>query len=174
MSAEDTEVTGELEEDVDEALEDPPSPLDNIEDKLQDQGITRPVRDRAEQALDKIPSGPLDNLGGGSIAGVAGYYAISTGQTAVLPIPGVRQPGYSVISHGVDVKQNFERHTVRINAASKNVAEFAAKYEVSSPSNVDFLTSETEILSTEELKSRNTVSTWEIVVDVADRGQKEE
>jgi hypothetical protein len=165
MSADNTE--------EDEVLDNAPTPLDNVEDKLQDRGFTRPVRDKVEGALDKIPDGPLDNLGGGSLAGVAGYYAISTGQTAVLPIPGIRQPGYSVISHGAEIKENFERHTVRMNAASKNVAEFAAKYEVSSPGNVDFLTSETEIVSTEELKSRNTISTWEIIVDVADRGQKD-
>jgi hypothetical protein len=163
----------EIKEDLDEALENPPSPLDEVEDRFQDQGVTRPVRDRTEDALDKIPSGPLDNLGGGSLAGAVGYYAISTGQTAVLPIPGVRQPGYKTISHGVEIMENFERHTVRMNAASKNIAEFAAKYEVSSPGNVDFLTSETEIASTEELKSRNTISTWEVIVDVADRGQTE-
>jgi hypothetical protein len=149
-------------------------PLDNIEDRVQDKGMTRPVRKNVEQALDKIPDGPLDNLGGGSALGVAGYYAISTGQTAVLPIPGVRQPGYNVISHGAEVQDQYVRHTVKINAASKNVAEFAAKYDVSAPSNIDFITSETEIVSIEEIKTRPTLSTWEVVVDVADRGQIED
>ncbi|EGQ44231.1 MAG: hypothetical protein J07AB43_02900 [Candidatus Nanosalina sp. J07AB43] len=147
-------------------------PLDTIEEQIQDEERSRPVRDVVENGLDKIPSGPLGNVGGGTAAGVAGYYAISTGQLAVLPIPGIKQPGYSVISHGVDVRDQFERHTVRINAASKNVAEFVAKYEVSAPSNVDFLASDTPIVSIEELKQRATFSTWEVVVDVADRGQK--
>lgn len=171
MSADESN-TDEFQDDVDEAIDNSPNPLDSIEDRFQDRGITRPVRDRVEKGLDKIPDGPLDNLGGGTLAGVAGYYAISTGQTAVLPIPGIRQPGYNVISHGAEVMDDFERHTIKINAASKNVAEFASVYEVASPSNIDFLTSETEVISSEEIKSRNTVSTWEIVVDVADRGQK--
>jgi len=148
-------------------------PLDRIEDRIQDQGNSRVLRSKIEDTLDKIPNGPLDNVGEGSLAGVAGYMAISTGQTAVIPIPGVRQPGYHTISHGVDVRGEFERHTVRISAASKNVAEFAAKYDVASPSNIDFLTSETEIVSVEQIKERPTLSTWEVVVDVADRGQVE-
>lgn len=149
-------------------------PLDKIEDRVQDKGRSRILRDKVEDTLDNIPNGPLDNLGEGSAAGVLGYMAISTGQTAVIPIPGVRQPGYHTISHGVDVRDEFERHTVRISAASKNVAEFAAKYDVASPSNIDFLTSETEIVSVEQIKERPTLSTWEVVVDVADRGQIEE
>lgn len=154
-------------------MSDRKGPLDRIEDRVQDTGNARPLRNRTEEALENVPDGPLDNIGSGSAAGVIGYYAISTGQLAVLPIPGIKQPGYSVISHGVDVREQFERHTVRINAASKNVAQFVAKYEVSSPSNVDFLASETEIVSMEQLKERPTLSTWEVVVDIADRGQKD-
>jgi len=149
-------------------------PLDRIEDRIQDQGNSRVLRSKIEDTLDKIPNGPLDNVGEGSLAGVAGYMAISTGQTAVIPIPGVRQPGYHTISHGVEPMDEFERHTVRISAASRDVAEFAAKYDVASPSNIDFLTSETEVVSVEEIKERPTLSTWEIIVDVADRGQIEE
>ena len=154
-------------------MSDEPGPLDKIEDRIQDKGRSRVVRDRIEDSLEKIPDGPLDNLGSGNGVGVAGYYLISTGQLAVLPIPGVRQPGYKTISHGVEAFDQYERHTVRISAASKNVAEFAAKYEVSSPSNIDFLASETETQSIEQIKERPTFSTWEIVVDVADRGQIE-
>lgn len=152
---------------------DDPGPLDKIEDEIQDKDMSRPLRDKVEGMLDQIPNGPLDNFGEGSAAGALGYLAISTGQTAVIPIPGVRQPGYHVISHGVETRGEFERHTVNMSAASKDVAEFAAKYEVASPSNIDFITSETEIVSIEETKERPTLSTWQIVVDVADRGQIE-
>lgn len=155
-------------------MQDSPGPLDKIENRIQDTGNSRPARSKIEKALDEIPDGPLDNLGGGTAAGVIGYYAISTGQLAVLPIPGIKQPGYGVISHGAEPRDQYERHTVRISAASKNIAEFVAKYEVSAPSNVDFFASETEVVSTDEIKQRPTFSTWEVVVDVADRGQKEE
>ena len=148
--------------------------LDRLEDKIQDEGNSRKIRSKLENTLDSVPPGPLDNLGEGSAVGVAGYFAISTGQTAVLPIPGIRQPGYHVISHGMSEEGEYERHTVRINAASRDVAEFAAKYDVASPSNIDFLTSETEIVSIEEITQRPTLSTWEIIVDVADRGQKDQ
>lgn len=153
---------------------DGPGPLDKVEDRIQDRDDPRPARSKIEKALDEIPDGPLDNLGGGTVAGVIGYYAISTGQLAVLPIPGIKQPGYGVISHGAEARGEYERHTVRISAASKDIAEFVAKYEVSAPSNIDFFASETEIASMDEIKSRPTFSTWEVVVDVADRGQKDE
>ena len=156
---------------VKDSLESDSGPLDKVEGVFEDTG--KPVRDKGSDMLDKIPDGPLDNLGSGTAIGAAGYYAISVGQTAVIPIPGVRQPGYHVISHGSEAKKNFERHTIKINAASQKVAEFASKYDVAAPSNVDFVTSETELVSVEEVKSRPTFSTWEVVVDVADRGQKE-
>jgi hypothetical protein len=155
-------------------MRDGPGPLDKIEDKIQEREDPRPARSKIEKALDEIPNGPLNNLGGGTAAGVIGYYAISTGQLAVLPIPGIKQPGYGVISHGVKPKEEFERHTVRISAASKDIAEFVAKYEVSAPSNIDFFASETEVSSVDQIKKRPTFSTWEVVVDVADRGQKDE
>lgn len=147
--------------------------IEALEDEIQDKGGGRPGRDVIESALDKIPSGPLDNVGGGTALGVLGYYAISTGQLAVLPIPGIRQPGYKTISHGVEEAGEYEEHVVRINAASKNVAEFAAKYDVAAPSNIDFITSETEIVETNEITRRPTLSTWEVIVHVADRGTTE-
>lgn len=147
--------------------------LDWLEDKVEASGYERGLRERFEKNADRVPVGPLNKTGDGQLVGLAGYAAISTGQTAVLPVPGVRQPGYNVISHGSEVFPKYVRHTVRINAASKNVAEFAAKYGVSAPSNLDYLTSEIETVSIEEVKKRPTFSTWEIVVDVADRGEKE-
>jgi hypothetical protein len=148
--------------------------FDRIENRFNKRESHRPAREAIEDALDNIPSaGPLGKIGDGDITGVAGYLAISTGQLSVLPIPGVRQPGYSVISHGSEVMENKVRHTVRITAASKNVAKFASEYEVSSPSNIDFITSEIETVSIEEVKPRPTYSTWEVVVDVADRGDIE-
>jgi len=146
--------------------------LDRLEDEADEEDSLRPIREAFESATENIPSGPGGLLGEGNLTGVAGYYAISTGQVAVLPIPGVKQPGYSVISHGAEQFEDFERHTVNINAASKHVAEVACEYEVSSPSNIDFITSEVEVVSVEEKKERPTFSTWEVVVDVADRGNK--
>lgn len=147
--------------------------IDRLEDEADEEDSVRPMREAFESATDNIPEGPLGKLGDGDALGIAGYYAISTGQLAVLPIPGVKQPGYHVISHGVSEYDSYERHTVNIAAASQHVARVAAEYEVASPSNIDYVTGEVDTVSIEEKKQRATASTWEIVVDVADRGQKE-
>jgi len=149
--------------------------LDNIEDVIEDPSgrARKPLRDAVEGALDKIPRGPLGKIGEGNIAGFGGYFAIKTGQLAVLPVPGVRQPGFHAISHGVQPRDEFEEHVIRINAASRKVAEVACEYEIASPSNIDFVTSEVEAVEVKELKSRPTYSTWEFRVEVADRGVKE-
>lgn len=148
--------------------------LDRIEDRADERGTRRPLRSSFEKTTDKIPQGPLGKLGDGVLVGYTGYVATRTGQLAVLPIPGVRQPGFHVISHGVKEFNEFERHTVNISAASRQVAQVVAEYHVAAPSNIDFLTGEVETVSIEQKKERGTFSTWEIVVDVADRGTKEE
>lgn len=147
--------------------------LDKLEQRLEGTGRSRFFREKFENATDKIPDGPLGRAGDGKVTGAVGYYAISTGQVAVLPVPGIRQPGYNVISHGSEVFENHVRHTVRIEAASKHVAEFASEYAVAAPSNIDYVTSEMETVSIEQIKERPTFSTWEVVVDVADRGTEE-
>jgi len=150
--------------------------LDGVEDVIEDESgrAQKPLRNAVEGALDKIPRGPLGKIGEGNIAGFGGYFAIKTGQLAVLPVPGVRQPGFHAISHGVQVKEDHEQHVIRINAASRKVAEVACEYEIAAPSNIDFATSEVEAVEVTELKSRPTYSTYEFVVEVADRGIKEE
>jgi hypothetical protein len=155
-------------------LDDRKNILDRIEGEVDEEESSRPIRESFEQYTDNIPDGPGGILGDGNVIGIAGYYAISTGQVAVLPIPGVKQPGYSVISHNIQEFEEFERHTVQVNAASKHIAEVVAEYEISSPSNIDYLTSEINVISVEEKKQRPTASTWKLTVDVADRGHKEE
>jgi hypothetical protein len=154
-------------------LDDRKTIIDRAEDRADDMESKRPGRDLFEKTLNVVPEGPFGKIGEGNVVGYAGYFASSTGQLAVLPIPGVRQPGYHPISHNVEVRDNFERHTVAIAAASKNVAEVAASYGVASPSNIDFITGEVDVVSTEKVNERSTYTTWEVVVDVADRGQKE-
>lgn len=154
-------------------LDDRKTILDRAEEEADENESKRPGRSLFEKTLDRIPNGPFGKAGGGSAIGYAGYFAAATGQLAVLPVPGVRQPGYHVISHGAEAMDEFERHTVRVAAASKNVAEVAAAYDVAAPSNIDFITGESDVVSTEIIKERPTYTTWEVVVDVADRGQKE-
>jgi len=149
--------------------------LDKIEDRTEgDEEAIKPIRNAVENTLDRIPVGPLGKIGEGNIAAGAGYLAIKSGQLAVLPVPGIRQPGFHAISHGAESREGFERHVIRINAASRKVAEIACEYEIASPSNIDYVTAEIETVEVEEVKSRQTYSTYEFVVDVADRGIKEE
>lgn len=149
-------------------------PLDRFEKTVEESGESaRPVRESIEERLDQIPSGPLGKVGNGDAVGIAAFVAIRTGQIATLPIPGVKQPGFSVVSHGVQDMGEFERHSIRLNAASKDVAEFVAEYWVAAPSNIDWATSEVEVVSIEPVTERVTYTTWDVEVDVADRGQKE-
>lgn len=154
-------------------LDDRKTVFDRVEDQVDDEDSSRPIREAVESVTDNIPDGPAGKLGDGDITGYAGYLAIKTGQLAVLPIPGVKQPGFHTISHGAEQMEEFERHTVNINAASRHVAKIAAEYEVAAPSNIDYVTGEIDVVSIEEKKQRSSFSTWEVIVDVADRGQKE-
>lgn len=149
-------------------------PLDRLERSTEEAGESaRPLRETIEDRLDQIPSGPLGKIGEGDTIGAAAFVAVRSGQLAVFPIPGVKQPGFSVVSHGVEDQGEFERHNIRINAASKNVAKFASEYLVAAPSNIDWVTSEIEVVSMEPVTERSTYTTWDVEVDVADRGQKE-
>lgn len=145
--------------------------LDRLEDIGDEASSNRPGRETLEETLEQVPDGPLGKIGGGNAVGAVGYYITDVAKVVTIPIPGARPPGFHVISHGVEDIGDAERHTVMINAATKFVAEFAAEYVVSAPSNIDFLTAEIENHKTEEVTNRSTYSTWKVVVDVADRGQ---
>lgn len=147
--------------------------FDRIENQVDEEDSARPIREATEEATDNIPEGPGGIVGEGNTIGFAGLFLVRTGQLAVLPVPGVRQPGFNVISHGSEAFDEFVRHTVRVNAASRHVAQTAAEYLVAAPSNIDYVTAEMDTVSIEEVKQRSSFSTWEIVVDVADRGKKE-
>lgn len=152
-----------------------PNIISQIEKQLVNRtGSKRPIREQIEEGLDNIPSGPYGKFGKGDVAGIVGYALIKTGQLAVLPIPGVRQPGFHSISQGVEDMGDFERHTININAASKTVAQVASEYEIASPSNIDYITSDVQAIKVEEVTSRPTSSTWRVTVDVADRGVLED
>jgi len=147
--------------------------FDRLEEQTEEEDSARPVREAVEGLTDNIPEGPGGTVGEGNVIGYGGLFLVRTGQLAVLPIPGVRQPGFNVISHGSEKFDDFVRHTMRINAASRHVAQTVAEYLVAAPSNIDYLTGEMDTVSIEEVKQRSSFSTWEIVVDVADRGKKE-
>jgi len=132
----------------------------------------RPLRDKAEEAFDKIPSGPLGKVGEGDLAGAGGFLAVESTRPVIDFIPGVKQPGYSISAHGTENMNGKTRHTLTVNAFSKDVAEFAAQY-AATPSNIDFLTADTQIVDVEPVEERGTYSTWRITVDVAERGDLE-
>lgn len=134
----------------------------------------RPARDKFEEFNERFPSGPLNKTGNGTIAGAAGYLAKSSLNPIFDFIPGLRQPGFTLISHSVETVDNpndsFERHTFGVSAISRDVAEFASKY-FAAASTLDFATSDTEIEDVELLTERATYSTWKITVLVDERGE---
>lgn len=125
----------------------------------------RPVRDRFEEATERVPRGPRGFFGEANALGGAGVGALSLVNTL---IPSPFEIGYEIESHTVDRFDDREVHTFRINAALRDIAESAAKF-FSVPSNVDFAFEETEVVSTELIEEKRTFSTWEIVVEVRDR-----
>lgn len=127
----------------------------------------RPIRDAVESTTDKIPSGPLSYGGGGNLLGGLGYFTVAT-VNGVVPIDGV-DVGYSIESHNVQRRDNKEIHTYTINAVSKDVAKFVARFK-SNPSNLDILGREIEVTDVTKVKERRTATTWEVTVEARKRG----
>lgn len=134
--------------------------------------MRKPLRDRVSEAVSNVPESPLGKVGDGNLLGAGGFALVESSKPAFTFVPGVKQPGYKIISHGAENVEGHERHTLKISAFSRNVARFAAQYE-SAPSNVDYITTETDVESIEETFSRSTYSTYEIVVNVDQRGEIE-
>lgn len=128
--------------------------------------MPRPLRSSVESVTKRIPEGPLGFLGRGNALGAAGFTVTGILNT-LIPISGV-EIGYSVESHSVERQDGIEIHTFTINAASRDVARFAAKLK-SAPSNIDFAFRETEVQSVEPAVERSTFNTWRVVVNVEDR-----
>lgn len=134
----------------------------------------RPAREKFEEFNERIPSGPLGKAGDGTLVGAAGYLAKSSTNPIFEFLPGLRQPGFTIVSHSVETstspQDTFERHTFAITSISRDVAEFVAKY-FAAASTIDFTTSETEIEDVELVTERATYSTWKIAVLVDERGE---
>lgn len=131
----------------------------------------RPLRTELESFLDGVPAGPLGVFGDGNVFGGAVYLTTSAIQ-GVTPIDGL-EVGYNVESSSITRQDGQEMHTYRINAASKQVAEFAARYK-SSPSNIDYIADKPEVTGTTLVKERRSLPLWEVTVLVGDgRGERE-
>ena len=130
----------------------------------------RPIRDRLASSTDKIPEGPLGKLGGGNLLGAGGFVAVEATRPVWQFIPGVKQPGYKIISHGSKyIGNGVEQHSIKVAAVSEDVAEFAAEY-VAAPSNVDYLRSDIENTQVEVETERGSYSTFTITVDLVTEG----
>lgn len=133
----------------------------------------RPVRDRFEEATDRIPSGPLGATGGGDLVGAAGWLAVESTRPVIQFIPGIKQPGYKVTAHSTRRVTDGEEHTLNVAAISENVAKWVAQY-TSSPSNVNFAASEKDIISIDIVTERPAYTTYQIVVLLKDPGEVDE
>lgn len=130
--------------------------------------MARPLRSLLEKTTDKIPRGPLGFIGKGNAVGATNYFAVALAN-GLIPIDGV-SIGFDVESHSVERQDGMETHTFIINSYNKDVARFIAKFQ-SAPSNVDFLSQETEVISITPIKERSTVTTWKVVVEVKERDE---
>jgi len=137
-----------------------------IRERIED----RPIRDEFASATDRIPEGPLGKVGGGNLLGAGGFAAVEATRPVWQFIPGVKQPGYKIISHGSEyVGNGVERHSIKVAAVSEDIAEFAAEY-VSAPSNIDYLRSDIENTQVEVETKRGSYSTFNITVDLVTEG----
>jgi len=131
----------------------------------------RPVRDGLEGNItDKIPEGPLGNVGEGNALGLLGFAIVESGEIITFPIPGLNRPGFKVVSNSLVESGNQKQvHELVVHAASEDVAEFVSQYE-SAPSNFDFIRADTEVLKTEEIDPDSFYSTYKIKV-LVDRSE---
>lgn len=128
--------------------------------------MPRPLRTTVEKTTEKIPRGPWGVAGKGNITGAIGFSLV---EIAGIFIPGSElDPGFNIESQSVERSNGQTVHTFVINAASKNVARFAAKFE-SAPSNIDFATMDTDVISVEPITERSTFSTYRVIVEVSER-----
>lgn len=128
--------------------------------------MRRPLRDRFEETLEKIPRGPLGFAGSGNVVGGVNYFIVAL-INGLIPIDGI-SVGFRVRSHNIQRFKNKQVHTFIIDAYNEDVTEFLAKFQ-SAPSNVDFILGDTKIQSAELLEERITSSTWKIIVEYRSR-----
>jgi hypothetical protein len=129
----------------------------------------RPLRSLAEELTENIPSGPLGSVGEGDVIGTAGFLAVESAKSVFQFVPGIKTPGYGISSHSTRNVPNGEEHEFVITALSEDVAEFVSQYE-SSPSNLNYLTNDKEIVGFEEITTRRGYTTYKITVLLRDRG----
>lgn len=126
--------------------------------------MRRPLRDRFEgKVTDEIPSGPFGKAGQGDLIGAGGFLAVESTRPFFTFIPGVKQPGYGIVSHSAESVPEGERHELIVTAISEDVAEFVAQY-TSAPSNVDYIVTDVKLESTEVMTERSTYSTYKMTV----------
>lgn len=133
----------------------------------------RGVRDKIENATEKIPSGPLGNAGQGDLIGAAGFFAVESTKPVWEFIPGVKQPGYKITGHGTRRAADGEEHILDIAAVSEDVAEWAAKY-AAAPSNATFLAASKEIVNVQRITERRGYTTFRVTVLLSDPGEVNE
>lgn len=128
--------------------------------------VRTPIRSAVEGVTSRVPKGPLGFFGEGNAVGAAGFTAVGVANT-FIPIDGVRV-GYRIQSHSISRQKDANIHTFVINAASRDVARFAAKLNAA-PSNVDFFARETDITDIDRIEKRRTFSTFRVKVKVDQR-----
>lgn len=130
----------------------------------------KPIRSIITKASSKVPKGPLGVLGKGNVVGGAGFF-ISSAVNGIVPIDGV-EVGFQVETHNVERSGNVEEHTFLVHSLTEQTARFAARYK-STPTNLNAIFDEVEVVSAEEVKERQGFSLWKIRTEVDTKGEIE-
>lgn len=128
--------------------------------------MSRPIRSLLENTTSEVPRGPLGFFGEGNAVGAVSYFGASL-VNKFNPIAGT-SVGYRVKSHSVEETEDGELHTLTVTSYLEQTARFIGKFR-SPPTNIDFFTDETEVVSVKPLKERNTANTWQVKVLVEPR-----
>jgi hypothetical protein len=122
----------------------------------------RPIRDWLENNTEEVEPRFRGNVGDGNIVGASGYLVVQGISFITGFVPGLRRPGFTVVSRASSVEDGVYTDVFEIDAASRDVAEFVASY-FAAPSTSDYITSEKEVNS-EVIEERSTYSRYRITV----------
>lgn len=124
----------------------------------------RPLRDKIESATEEVPSGPYGFTGDGKIIGGLGFLTLSV-VNGVNPLYNL-DVGYNIESSSVKryPENDIKEFEYVINAASKDIAKFAAVFN-SRSSIIGNVSRQADILKMEKVKERRWMSDWRIIVE---------
>lgn len=129
----------------------------------------RPLRNITEDVTKEVPHGPLEAVGDGNAVGAVGYFTVSL-INGLNPIDGF-DVGFDIESHEIKRQGEKEMHIFKIHSTNRAVARYAGKFK-STPTRLNYITDDVEVMDVEKLKDRRGFSLWEVRTEVDAGGEE--